>query len=227
MSTDDIAATDLPASKLGTQDYWDNIYQREQTAFNDIGDEGEVWFGEESEAKILEWLEDNLPPSPHLHILDLGTGNGHLLFELEEAGYEPQTLHGIDYSPSSISLAKSIAAERGIEGITFEERDITAALPEGEVGKYNFVVDKGTFDAISLNPEGAEVREVYADRVHALVKPGGYFLIVSCNWTEAELEQKLGREGFVRDSVIKFKSFEFGGVKGSEYSSIAFRKAEA
>ncbi|BFZ63824.1 Protein-lysine N-methyltransferase efm4 [Saitoella coloradoensis] len=227
MSTDDIAATDLPASKLGTQEYWDNIYQREQTAFNDIGDEGEVWFGEESEVKILEWCEDNLPPSPDLKILDLGTGNGHLLFELEEAGYEPSTLFGVDYSPSSIALAKSIAAERGIEGIIFEERDITAELPPSEFGAYDFVVDKGTFDAISLNPTGSLPRALYAERVFSLVKPGGYFLIVSCNWTEKELEEKLGREGFVRDGGIKFKSFEFGGVKGSEYSSIAFRKVEA
>lgn len=33
----------LPNSKLGTQEYWDNIYHREIDNYDQIGDEGEIW----------------------------------------------------------------------------------------------------------------------------------------------------------------------------------------
>ena len=33
----------LPASKLGTQEYWNDVYDREISTFEDIGDEGEIW----------------------------------------------------------------------------------------------------------------------------------------------------------------------------------------
>lgn len=33
----------LPNSKLGTQEYWDSIYDREIDNYDQIGDEGEIW----------------------------------------------------------------------------------------------------------------------------------------------------------------------------------------
>jgi hypothetical protein len=33
----------LPNSKLGTQEYWDSIYDREIDNYEQIGDEGEIW----------------------------------------------------------------------------------------------------------------------------------------------------------------------------------------
>ena len=33
----------LPNSKLGTQEYWNSIYDREIGNYDEMGDEGEVW----------------------------------------------------------------------------------------------------------------------------------------------------------------------------------------
>jgi len=58
--------------------------------------------------------------------------------------------------------------------------------------KFDLVLDKGTFDAISLSGEtdslGRRVSEGYAARVADLLVEGGIFLVTSCNWTEVELQ---------------------------------------
>lgn len=51
----------LPPSKLGTHEHWDQTYHRELESFQDIGDEGEVWFGEDSSDEILVWIAEHLP----------------------------------------------------------------------------------------------------------------------------------------------------------------------
>lgn len=51
----------LPPSKLGTHEFWDLTYGRELESFQDIGDEGEVWFGEDSSDEILDWIAHHLP----------------------------------------------------------------------------------------------------------------------------------------------------------------------
>ena len=40
------------ASKLGTKDYWDGAYEKENDNFDDHGDVGEVWFGEEAGVRL-------------------------------------------------------------------------------------------------------------------------------------------------------------------------------
>lgn len=63
----------------------------------------------------------------------------------------------------------------------------------GELKDFDVCVDKGTFDAISLNPENTnEVRTRYVQALSGVLKEGGYFIITSCNWTKAELLQRFG-----------------------------------
>jgi SAM-dependent methyltransferase len=61
---------------------------------------------------------------------------------------------------------------------------------------FDLVLDKGTFDAISLSSDtivdpntGLERRicELYPAKVLDLTKTGGFFLLTSCNWTESEV----------------------------------------
>ncbi|KAF3770093.1 S-adenosyl-L-methionine-dependent methyltransferase [Cryphonectria parasitica EP155] len=110
-----------------------------------------------------------------------------------------------------------------------------AVLSGAQAQGWDVVLDKGTFDAISLSEEqGADGRrscEGYKGRVVRLVRPGGLFLVTSCNWTEEELERWFGEgssevEGgrFVRVGKVEYPSFSFGGVKGQTISTLCFQR---
>ncbi len=56
---------------------------------------------------------------------------------------------------------------------------------------YSFCVDKGTYDAVSLDPSGAGPKRArYVRAVAELLSDrGGRLVITSCNWTEKELAE--------------------------------------
>jgi len=112
-----MSTSELEPSKLGTKEHWDNVYDQELANFEQIGDEGEIWFGEDSVQKMVKWALKYVPPSTSSCILEIGSGNGNLLFALQDAEYQPGTLFGIDYSPGSIKLSRSIAVARGADAI--------------------------------------------------------------------------------------------------------------
>ena len=69
----------LASSRLGTQDYWEQLYQKENKNFSENGDEGEVWFGEDAMYRMVRFVDqmakdDTIEYSSS--IIDLGTGNG-------------------------------------------------------------------------------------------------------------------------------------------------------
>ncbi|OAV87249.1 hypothetical protein PTTG_00577 [Puccinia triticina 1-1 BBBD Race 1] len=248
----------LVPSRLGTQAYWDDNYGRELSNFCEAGDEGEVWFGEASSDEILDWIARYLP-SPMTptklsfsgsddgegpvasartdsQILDVGCGNGQLLFLLAQGGYSVECLAGVDYSASSIELTSQIARSKGIEGLRLEVKDVLREPIEpphrtglSDSKGWDLITDKGTFDAICLSEEkidGRKLETIYPEKIlDLLVKPGGIFLITSCNWTEEELIQKFVSPniGFKFHSKIPRASFSFGGSKGSTITTIAFQ----
>lgn len=140
---------------------------------------------------MVDWIVDRYPtvsvdPAGSPSILEIGCGNGTLLFAVHEAGYNPNKMHGIDYSENAISLAKSIASKKDGEDATsiqFSARDfLTQEIPRDDTTSdgWDLILDKGTFDAISLgnkdeNGLGSHWR--YPQRLSALMKPGGRFLI--------------------------------------------------
>ncbi|KAK3827387.1 MAG: S-adenosyl-L-methionine-dependent methyltransferase [Linnemannia gamsii] len=163
-----IPQPDFKPSKLGTKDYWDNVYNREVINFKDHGDIGEIWFGEDSAVKMVDWVEEHYEDEKETcAILDLGCGNGHLLLDLAELGFEDLT--GIDYSPAAIELAKAVAEDKEVDHIIkYEAVDFLAEKEtlewctqqaaggndgngRGEPKKFTVMLDKGTYDAISLH----------------------------------------------------------------------------
>ncbi|KAJ9637174.1 Protein-lysine N-methyltransferase efm4 [Coniosporium tulheliwenetii] len=164
-------AEHLAPSELGTKEYWDKTYALELTnhATNPT-DEGTVWFSDaDAEDKVLSYLEslddEGVLDKRDTSFLDLGTGNGHMLFALRDAGWEGRMV-GVDYSGASVRLARQVQEKRvrdlrddegeesGGDAVLFEEWDILNFEAGEWLGDgFDVVLDKGTFDAISLSGE--------------------------------------------------------------------------
>ncbi|KAI1340462.1 putative S-adenosylmethionine-dependent methyltransferase of the seven beta-strand family [Xylariaceae sp. FL0016] len=278
----------LEPSKLGTKEYWDDLYTRELANHaHDASDTGTVWFDDsDAEAKVLAFLSDEAASlglrTPSTSFLDLGTGNGALLFALRGEGWEGPML-GVDYSQQSVEFARRLERarrarveeeeEEGEEGkkeekeeetaepdqeqkattgyrpISFAQHDILrdppATLLAGDRARgWDVVLDKGTFDAVSLSAEpldpstGRRAGEGYRDAVLALTREGGVFLVTSCNWTEDELRRWFAEDegggkgeradedafGFEIVGRVAYRSFSFGGIKGQTISSLCLQK---
>ncbi len=71
-------------------------------------------------------------------------------------------------------------------------------------------VDKGTYDAVSLDPDDAgQKRRRYVDSVLGLLEDGGMLIITSCNWTEHELKSHFTPrkfQCFIRGTASSFSS---------------------
>lgn len=182
-----------------------------------------------------------------INFIDLGTGNGHLLFQLYEDIQEECDHHneyrfyfkGIDYSPDSVDFAKNIANQKFADvGFDFEQVDLlskASTFLSSNKGKYDVLLDKGTLDAIALNQEPIPDfdnkigMEVYASQVSQLMHENSILLITSCNFTESELINIISSNGTNNLSVwdkIPYPSFQFGGQKGSTICSLAFVKGK-
>ncbi|GAA5895398.1 class I SAM-dependent methyltransferase [Sporobolomyces salmoneus] len=196
----DLSSQSLAPSKLGTKQHWDDVYEREVKMFRDIGDEGEVWFGEDSAQDMVEWAEEHFPQTEG-RILDVGTGNGQLMFAFSSAGYT--SLTGVDYSPLSIQLAQSILESRLSASTTTasaaaqdddsEDEDhheqptlsspppnfFTADILEVALDKpvsgvtgetWDLITDKGTYDAVCLSDETREGKRLQDLYVESIAK---------------------------------------------------------
>ncbi|KAG8872491.1 hypothetical protein FRB97_007575 [Tulasnella sp. 331] len=182
---------------------WDDVYKTELDNFEaDSNDEGEVWFGVDSVEKMVDWTKINVPGSTNPYILDIGAGNGILSIALADAGYNASRILGVDYSADSVRLAKAVAQHRGVPNLMFERGDfLKEDLPlldgMNDVGAWDLLLDKGMYDAIALaekDSEGVSPLTLYPGRVKRLLKPGAYFLITSCNFTEDELKERFAPE---------------------------------
>lgn len=246
---------------------WDTNYHYELVNYQtNPADQGTVWFEDSgAEEKIQNYLTQlkfdhddssatELPDVTQdqsenkerqdLRILDLGTGNGHMLFALRDDGWRTQML-GVDYSEASVELAKSINRarragndDRHVGGtsiasdVAFEVWDVLKNRPGRWLDNgFDLVLDKGTFDAVSLNSDALEgakkPSELYTYKATDLVRKGGYFLVTSCNWTAQELRNWFEGPDLAFHDVISFPSFSFGGQRGQSVSSVCFKRGKA
>lgn len=48
--------SELDSSELGTHEYWQRTYTKEISNYDDHGDTGDVWFGEDSAVRVIDWI---------------------------------------------------------------------------------------------------------------------------------------------------------------------------
>jgi EEF1A lysine methyltransferase 2 len=142
-------------------------------------------FGEDSVEKMVDWALENVPITSDPRTLEIGSGNGTLLFALREAGYAASSLTGLDYSPDAVRLARMIAPTRDSEQVAFHVCDFLNELPPPVQGRadalagWDLLLDKGTYDAIALGEDvsGTSPVAAYPTRTSKLLRDGGFFLI--------------------------------------------------
>jgi SAM-dependent methyltransferase len=99
-------------------------------------------------------------------MLEVGSGTGTNAIWLAERGFD---VLGIDVSPLAVEAARTKLAGRAVR-CRFETRDFLAEPTGG--GPFDFVFDRGTFHVF----DEPEQRALFAERVAAVLAPGGRWL---------------------------------------------------
>ncbi|VDN12501.1 unnamed protein product [Dibothriocephalus latus] len=213
---------DFEPSELGTKAYWESHYERELQNFDEAGDVGDIWFGQQSEKRVLKYLSDiGIPPDSR--ILDC------------------------------VDVLSTGSVTRNL--FNGDEKDL-----------FDVVIDKGTFDAISLAPPESPTatdaaanhettvhcqraaskgpRQLYLVHIYQLMRSSGYCVITSCNWTAEELqrefEQPLSADRSSESAgntsprplfsyshaLPPLRTFTFGGKTGADTVCLVFRPAK-
>jgi EEF1A lysine methyltransferase 2 len=136
---------------------------------------------------MADWALENVPTTSDPRILEIGSGNGALLFALHEAGYPASSLTGLDYSQDAVKLARMIAHTRNSEEVVFHVCDFLNELPppparggqRDALHGWDLLLDKGTYDAIALGEDvsGKSPAAAYPVRASRLLRESGYFVI--------------------------------------------------
>lgn len=115
--------------------------------------------------------------------------------------------------------------------------------------KYDLLLDKGTYDAISLMEGfGPDVRQRYLTGTANLLKDNGLFVIATCNWTDEEITQQLSSRNeinlnrvqqgrliiwfwglfadYTRVDMLPTPVLQFGGKQGHNVSVVIFSKKQ-
>ncbi len=227
----------LEPSELGTKEYWDDFYSVDLSTPPSPTASLDGWFSDvNASSKVLGLLQANSLglDQETTSFLDLGTGNGEMLFLLREKGGFEGPMLGVDFCASSVELAREIATGRGIDDVRFKQWNVMCdEVHEEWPHPFDVVLDKGTFDAISLSEEkdagGRRLCEGYRARVGKLIKQNGYLVITSCNWTKSELMEwfsvpKPGDFTLEVCNEVSYPTFSFGGHVGQSISTLCFKK---
>lgn len=201
---------------------WERIYSEELDNFREYGDIGEIWFGKSNTLKVIRWINTELKLNKNDKIIDIGCGNGMTLIELAKQGFEK--LMGIDYSQKAVDLAREVSKENNVSHIELKVCDILNSQDLNLPTDFKLIHDKGTYDAISLNPEDpASKRQKYIENVYKILLPFGYLVLTSCNWTKEEI-QKHFQDYFDILHVLPADTFIFAGQSGNTVTQLVLQK---
>ncbi|VBB29707.1 unnamed protein product [Acanthocheilonema viteae] len=239
------AEDEIICSRLASKEYWIEHYERELKNFEEFGDEGDVWFGRITENRLVKYVSRNEQLSKSCKLIDFGCGNGSLLralvcialsqFELgdDNIGFERNeqqegysNLCGVDYSEGAILLARKLTERQCAESnIKIDFRMIDLLNEAINLGKFDAVLDKGTWDALSLSVDRNCRLKKYKANICKTLKSHGFLIICSCNYSRDELEKQFsGEELRFLEEIPSKNIFEFGGRKGSTTTCVVFQR---
>ncbi|KAL4002188.1 Methyltransferase domain family protein [Acanthocheilonema viteae] len=218
------AEDEIICSRLASKEYWIEHYERELKNFEEFGDEGDVWFGRITENRLVKYVSRNEQLSKSCKLIDFGCGNGSLLRALQQEGYS--NLCGVDYSEGAILLARKLTERQCAESnIKIDFRMIDLLNEAINLGKFDAVLDKGTWDALSLSVDRNCRLKKYKANICKTLKSHGFLIICSCNYSRDELEKQFsGEELRFLEEIPSKNIFEFGGRKGSTTTCVVFQR---
>ncbi len=112
-------------------------------------------------------------------ILDVASGAGRYLFELQQEAPFPIELHLNDLDNNSIEQAKTIATEFEAQDTTFMNQDVfTLSPPKSHSQQPNIIVISGLFELYDNN---TRVHHVMAN-LFAMLQEGGYLVYTGQPW---------------------------------------------
>ncbi|KAK6590310.1 hypothetical protein RS030_162457 [Cryptosporidium xiaoi] len=216
-------------SKLVNRNYWEEFYENELKSYKDVGYRGEQWF-EEYIDSIIDWIGETLSNYPTKgKILDVGCGNCMFLIEIFRNVDNFESGVGIDYVPSAIDLARKIVKEENlsdqispfpIDLVSGKEISGENETNQIDLGKFEVVVDKGTYDVFVMKDEV----NIYKESIARYLKKESILFITSCNSTPEELTNAFDdRVNFVKISDLPHKSYSYNGIQGQVLASVAFK----
>ncbi|CAG9532684.1 unnamed protein product [Cercopithifilaria johnstoni] len=223
-SSANVTEDEIICSNLATKEYWSEHYKRELKNFEEFGDEGEIWFGRIAENRLVKYVNGNEQLSKSCKLIDFGCGNGSLLRALRQEGYS--FLCGVDYSEEAILLARELTERQCAESsIQIDFRIVDLLSETINLGKFDAVLDKGTWDALSLSVDRDFRLRKYKANVCKTLRSCGLFIICSCNYLSNELKKQFNDEelGFLEEIPPK-NIFEFGGRAGSTTTCMVFQR---
>lgn len=140
----------------------------------------------------------------------------------------------IQFEEWDILGSKAVLSESGVKSSPASGEETLSWFPY-EQGGFDIVLDKGTFDAISLADDAKATRvcERYPDIARRLVRRGGFLIVTSCNWTEEELvkwfvagqkEEEGTKDRLVVWGRVEYPRFRFGGQEGQGVCTVCFQR---
>lgn len=234
---------------LRENNFWEDHYKQELANFADSGEDGDVWFGRGLSRKICDWALKHLLAhklsDQRVNIIDIGCGNGFLVFTLlnmigQALKSQPPSdkiqVTGIDYSRSAVELANKILSTMTLCGVPeikqcdFLNQEELKSIVGREGKRYNILIDVGTYDAICLIASESEEKLTrskyqYMRSIYSIAHRTSIFILASCNHTEEELLPVLEYEkpNDLKIEIldrIETPKLQFGGKVGSQVTCL-------
>ena len=149
-------------AQFGKPEYWEDLYLRDTENFD--------WYQRYSGVKDIVTQYIN----PTDQILNIGCGNSRMSEEMYEEGYENIT--NIDISKTVINAMTEEYHEK-CPKMVFEEMDVKDL--HFEKGKFDCVIDKGTFDVILCGDGSGPNSEQTLSEIYKVLTPSGVYICIS------------------------------------------------